>query len=68
MPFLLFALVVTAIVVYLAWRGMNGAGDRPGGSPALRPKPRPTKPLAPDDDPEFLGEIDRRLRGEDKSG
>jgi len=29
---------------------------------------RPTRTLAPDDDPEFLNEIDRKLHGEDKSG
>jgi hypothetical protein len=65
MPFLLVALLITAVVLYLAWRGVKGNGET-GGTPALRPKPRP-KPVAPDDDPEFLGELDRRMHGEDKN-
>ncbi len=70
MPYLLIALAVTAVVVLLAWRGLGAAGegqaDRQGPSP--RTKPRGSRPMAPDDDVEFLGEIDRKLRGEDKSG
>jgi hypothetical protein len=62
MPFLLVALLITAAVLYLAWRGSNGGG-RPTAT-AVRPKP---KPVAPDDDLDFLSEIDRKLRGEDKS-
>ncbi len=70
MPYVLVALVVTAIVVLLAWRGLSNSdegsanGPRP---PVLRNKNRPPRPVAPDDDLEFLGEIDRKLRGEDKS-
>ena len=70
MPYLLVALVVTAIVVLLAWRGLGSAeeagSDKPRPTP--RPRHRPTRTIAPDDDPDFLGEIDRKLRGEDKSG
>ena len=69
MPYLLVALVVTAIVVLLAWRGLGNAdesqSDKP--RPTLRPKNRAPRVVAPDDDPDFLGEIDRKLRGEDKS-
>lgn len=70
MPYLLVALIVTAVVVYLAWRGLGTPDEgRSDGSrpPAPRIKPRPTRVVAPDDDPDFLGEIDRKLRGEDKS-
>ena len=70
MPYLLVALIVTAIVVLLAWRGLSNSdegrndGPRP---PVLRNKNRPTRTTAPDDDPDFLNEIDRKMRGEDKS-
>ena len=70
MPYLLVALTIAAIVVLLAWRGLgntNGGGNGGEGRPAPRPKPRPSRPVAPDDDTDFLGEIDRKLRGEDKS-
>lgn len=66
MGFLLVALLITAAVIYFAWRGVRGNGDN-GGSPAVRPKPRP-KPVAPDDDPDFLNDLNRKMRGEDKSG
>ena len=70
MPYLLVVLIVTAIVVLLAWRGMSNSNDGQPDSPrppVLRNKNRPTRTVAPDDDPEFLGEIDRKMRGEDKS-
>ncbi|GHE43294.1 hypothetical protein GCM10017673_51860 [Streptosporangium violaceochromogenes] len=44
---------------------------RPNGSPAQRgpfPPPRPSRPEAPkgpDDDPDFLRDLDRRLRDEE---
>jgi len=67
--YLLVALAVTIIVIVLAWRGLDGRMDaevvRRTPQPPTRKSPRM---LAPDDDPEFLGEIDRRLRGEDKNG
>jgi len=71
MPYLLVALVVTAIVVLLAWRGLGTADEGQNDNnprPTLRPKNRAPRVVAPDDDPDFLGEIDRKLRGEDKSG
>ncbi|MTD14495.1 hypothetical protein GIS00_11110 [Nakamurella sp. YIM 132087] len=72
--YLLIAIVLTAVVILLAWRGIGShtPGGEPGGEAAdrpqwpQRPKPRP-KSVAPDDDPDFLREIDRKLRGEDKS-
>ena len=70
MPYLLVALIVTAIVVLLAWRGLSSSDEGQSDSPrppVLRNKNRPTRTVAPDDDPDFLGEIDRKLRGEDKS-
>ena len=70
--YMLIAIAVTVLVIALAWRGI-GAGttdEESTGTPQARPS-RPVRPrtrsVAPDDDPEFLREIDRKLRGEDKS-
>lgn len=70
--YMLIAIAITILVIALAWRGMGartpGAPQAgPGTGPARGPRPRPTRTVAPDDDPEFLSEIDRRMRGEDKS-
>ena len=74
--YLIVAFAVTVMVIALAWRGVGAAGrsqedrtemaERPGR--LQRPTRRaPTKFVAPDDDPEFLSEVDRRLRGEGKN-
>lgn len=73
--YLIVAFAVTVLVIALAWRGV-GLTNRPGddGFPAERTRPpRPSRPaprrvIAPDDDPEFLSEIDRRLRDEGNKG
>lgn len=69
--YMLVAIAVTILVIALAWRGI-GAGSKETGTSGQRPNrpqrpARPGRTLAPDDDPDFLGEIDRKLRGEDKS-
>lgn len=68
--YLLVALAITVIVIALAWRGLDGRTDAETAAP--RPPQHPRRPtmrqIAPDDDPDFLNEIDRRLRGEDKNG
>lgn len=74
--YLIVAFAVTVLVIALAWRGV-GVTRQSGGDSAghTRPFERPTRPtrpaprrfIAPDDDPEFLSEIDRRLRGEGKN-
>lgn len=67
--YMLVAIAVTILVISLAWRGIGArtpGAESPGPGPG-RPQ-RHTRTLAPDDDPEFLNEIDRKLRGEDKSG
>jgi hypothetical protein len=73
--YMLVAIAVTVVVIVLAWRGIGGAGptgrsvgdrDTPTPRPTARPA-QPTRVIAPDDDPDFLHEIDRRMRGEDKS-
>ncbi|MEO7125625.1 MAG: hypothetical protein ABI382_08595 [Nakamurella sp.] len=74
--YLIVAFAVTVLVITLAWRGVGVTrqpGDDGGGHMRLPERPpRPTRPaprrfIAPDDDPEFLSEIDRRLRGEGKN-
>lgn len=68
--YMLVAIAVTVLVIALAWRGIGarslGQGTDEGG-PQRRPGRGATRTLAPDDDPEFLNEIQRKLRGEDKS-
>ncbi len=71
------AFAVALAVIALAWRGFgisnpedrrHGDDDLRGRAGLSRPqRPAPPRVIAPDDDPEFLSEIDRRLRGEDKS-
>jgi hypothetical protein len=69
-PFLV-VLVVAVVVVVLVMRAAAAPG-RPGGGVrrprGTRPRPQgPTRPLAPDDDPEFLRELERRARRDDGS-
>jgi hypothetical protein len=70
--YMLIAIAVTVLVIALAWRGIGAgaANDETARQPQARStrasRPR-TRAVAPDDDPEFLREIDRKLRGEDKS-
>lgn len=70
--YMLVAIAVTVLVIALAWRGIGarslGQGGEEGGrGPERRPGRGATRTLAPDDDPDFLSEIERKLRGEDKS-
>jgi hypothetical protein len=68
----LVVLVVAVVVVVLVMRAASapgGTGRSLGGPrPARRPRPqRSARPLAPDDDPEFLRELERRTRRDDGS-
>ena len=67
MSYLLIAIAVTVLVITLAWRGLGTRVPADDSAPAPRPR-APRRTVAPDDDPEFLREVDRKLRGEDKSG
>ena len=70
--YMLVAIGVTILVIALAWRGIGARtpGSDQSGTGMTRPtrSAKPTRTLPPDDDPEFLNEIDRKLHGEDKSG
>ena len=70
MPFLVL-LVIAVVVVVLIVRASNAPGRRPG-SAGLPRRPRPPRrapnagrSLAPDDDPEFIAELERRTRRDD---
>jgi hypothetical protein len=74
--YLIVAFAVTVLVIALAWRGIGITRQGPDGTagssdnrPRLQrpPRPAPRRFIAPDDDPEFLSEIDRRLREEGKN-
>jgi len=65
----LIVLVIAVVVVVLVMRAAAASG-RNRGLPAARPQRRPRRvspPLAPDDDPEFLRELDRRTKRDDGS-
>ena len=62
---ILVVLVVAVVVVVLVMRAAAAHG-RSGGDPRPRVQ-RPGRPLAPDDDPEFLRELERRARKDDGS-
>jgi hypothetical protein len=61
----LIVLVIAVVVVVLVMRAAAASGR--GLPPARAPRrPRPSaRPLAPDDDPEFLRELERRSRRDD---
>lgn len=73
--YLIVAFAVTVMVIALAWRGVGAtqqphddADETAARRPARPTRHQPTRVVAPDDDPEFLSEIDRRLRGEGTNG
>ena len=66
MPYLI-VLVIAVVVVVLVMRAAAASGRGRGLPPARAPRrsgPAP-RPLAPDDDPEFLRELERRARRDD---
>lgn len=59
MKFLL-VVILLAVAVYLVVRFLEKRGGASGAR--LRPPPRPNRPLGPDDDPEFLRDLNRRKK------
>src|SRR5688500_18086633 len=63
----LIVLVIAVVVVVLVMRAAAASGrDRtlPQARAPRRPRP-PARPMAPDDDPDFLRELGRRARRDD---
>ena len=55
----LFALVTYGLIRIIERRGLSSPKRGRGSSGGSRPKPRP---VAPDDDPDFLRDLDRKRR------
>ena len=62
----LVVFAVAVVVIVLIMRSAAAGGGAPGRAPRVRrPRAARPRPLAPDDDPEFLREIARRTRRDD---
>lgn len=63
----LVALIVTAVMLVVLWRVIGpDQVNLTGTTPQPRPRPgRRPAPVPPDDNPEFLRDLDRRARPED---
>lgn len=58
---LLLVVVVFAALTYVAVRVIERRGVAPTQRRRSAPRP-PTRPVSPDDDPDFLRDLDRRRR------
>ena len=62
--FLMIAII--AVVIYVVTRVIETRGHpfrrTAPRKPLLPPRPRPGRPLGPDDDPDFLRDLNRRRR------
>jgi hypothetical protein len=61
LKFLLFVILV-AIAVYLTVRAIQRRGITPPAPRRPRPQQQPPRVLGPDDDPDFLRDLDRKRR------
>ncbi|MGB0099742.1 MAG: hypothetical protein WBP61_05620 [Nocardioides sp.] len=59
---ILLVVILIAVVVYLTTRAIQKRGIAP--TPQLRPRPKPQPPrfIGPDDDPDFLRDLDRKRK------
>lgn len=66
---ILLVVALVAVAIYLVVRASQGGAAALGkGGPKRPPKPRP-RAVAPDDDEDFLRDLDRRKpHGEDEDG
>jgi hypothetical protein len=60
----LFLLALLALAIYLVVRSVQGRGSVVPKRKPLQRRP-PTPPLAPDDDPDFLRDLDRKRKHPD---
>lgn len=60
----LIAFVGAAVIALVLWKAMNTAQTEGGPPPSRRPTAGPTRPRAsgPDDDPDFLRQLDEKVR------
>ncbi|WP_216654362.1 hypothetical protein [Nocardioides sp. zg-DK7169] len=58
---LLLVVVIFAAVTYLAARALQRSGQAPT-LPRPRPRPQPPRIVAPDDDEEFLRDLERKRK------
>ena len=59
----LIAFVGAAVIALVLWKAMNTAqGESPAEPPVRRPDPIRPRVSGPDDDPEFLRQLDERVR------
>ncbi|GAC67981.1 hypothetical protein [Gordonia soli] len=56
----LFAVIGIVAIGFLLWRAF---GPQLGGGDEVDTPPRARGPLGPDDDPDFIIDLDRRTRG-----
>jgi hypothetical protein len=57
---LLLVVILIAIAIYLTTRAIQRRGITP--APRRRMQPPPPRPMGPDDDPDFLRDLDRKRR------
>jgi hypothetical protein len=71
MVFLVMLVIAVAVVVLVMRAAATQGGGPQGGDrptrPPKRPRSQPTRFVAPDDDPEFIRELERRTRRDDGS-
>jgi hypothetical protein len=58
----LLLVVLIAVAVYLTTRAIQKRGIAPAPPRRPRPKPQPPRFIGPDDDPDFLRDLDRKRK------
>ena len=60
----LVLVALLGLAIYLVVRTVQGRGAAPQGRPRPQRRP-PARPVAPDDDPDFLRDLDRKRKHPD---
>lgn len=61
LKFLLLVILV-AVAVYLTTRALQRRGEIQAPRAQRRPRPEPPRVIGPDDDPDFLRDLDRKRK------